>query len=201
MELAMQTGGQVAVSDAAFGAEFNEGLVHQVVTAYLAAGRAGTKAQKTRSDVRGGGRKPWKQKGSGNARAGTIRSPLWRGGGKVFAARPRSHAQKVNRKMYRVALRAIFSELARQGRLLIVEQIEPATHKTKDLSAWLTRAGVSGRTLILVSEASRNLQLAVRNLPGVSLATVSLADPVSLVGHDQVVVSRAAVAQIGEWLK
>jgi large subunit ribosomal protein L4 len=201
MELAMQTGGQMAVSDTAFGAEFNEGLVHQVVTAYLAAGRAGTKAQKTRSDVSGGGRKPWKQKGSGNARAGTIRSPLWRGGGKVFAARPRSHAQKVNRKMYREALRAIFSELARQGRLVVVEQIEPATHKTKDFNAWLAGAGLSGRTLVLVSEASRNLQLAVRNLPGVSLVTVTLADPVSLVGHDHVVATRAAVAQIGEWLK
>ena len=197
----MQTGGHVAVNPAAFGAEFNEGLVHQVVTAYLAAGRAGTKAQKTRSDVSGGGRKPWKQKGSGNARAGTIRSPLWRGGGKVFAARPRSHAQKVNRKMYRVALRAIFSELARQGRLVIVEQIEPATHKTKDFSAWLAGAGISGRALVLVTEASRNLQLAVRNLPGISLATVSLVDPVSLVGHDQVVLSRAAITQIGEWLK
>ena len=151
MKLAIQGGGSLEVSDDAFGAKFNEALIHQVVTAYMAGGRAGTKAQKTRAEVRGGGRKPFKQKGTGRARAGTIRGPIWVGGGRAFAAKPRDYTQKVNRKMYQAALRSVFSELVRQDRLVVVDAIEMAKPKTKDLVNYLQGFNLD-RVLILVDK-------------------------------------------------
>ena len=189
----------VELSDNNFGREFNETLVHQVVTAYLAAARSGTKAQKSRSAVSGGGAKPWRQKGSGRARAGTIRSPLWRSGGVTFAAEPRDYSQKVNKKMYRAAMRSIFSELVRQERLVAVEDFELDTHKTKDLAAKLKAMGLDN-ALILTENVTDNLYLASRNLINVNVRDVAAVDPVSLVGHDKVVVTASAVKKIEEWL-
>ena len=151
MKLAIQGGGSLEVSDDAFGAKFNEALIHQVVTAYMAGGRAGTKAQKTRAEVRGGGRKPFKQKGTGRARAGTTRGPIWVGGGRAFAAKPRDYTQKVNRKMYQAAMRSVFSELVRQDRLVVVDAIQMAKPKTKDLVKYLQGFNLD-RVLILVEE-------------------------------------------------
>lgn len=201
MELQLQgaSASSVQVSDRTFGGEFNEGLVHQVVTAYLAGGRAGTKAQKTRSDVSGGGSKPWRQKGTGRARAGTIRSPLWRGGGKVFAAVPRDHSQKVNKKMYRAAIRAILSELVRQERLLVVEEFAVEAPKTKQLVGQLKGLGLDN-VLVVTDKADDNLYLASRNLNRVDICDVKTVDPVSLVGHDKVLVSVGALRQFEEWL-
>ncbi len=199
MELAVAGGKAIKVSAATFGRDFSEALVHQVVTAYLAGGRAGTKAQKTRSDVRGGGRKPWKQKGTGRARAGTIRSPLWRGGGRTFAARPRDHAQKVNRKMYRGALQAILSELVRQERLLVLDAFELSTPKTGDLLAMLAPQGFE-KGLIVTAEVDGNLFLATRNVPNVYALDVAGLDPVSLVAADKVIMTVDAVKKIEEWL-
>jgi len=199
MELAVAGGKAIKVSEATFGRDFSEALVHQVVTAYLAGGRAGTKAQKTRSDVRGGGRKPWKQKGTGRARAGTIRSPLWRGGGRTFAARPRNHAQKVNRKMYRGALQAILSELVRQERLLVLDALELSTPKTGELLAILAQQGFE-KGLIVTAEVDGNLFLATRNVPNVYALDVAGLDPVSLVAADKVIMTVEAVKKIEEWL-
>lgn len=199
MELQQVNGGSIAVNEAIFGAEFNETLVHQVVTAYMAAGRAGTKAQKNRSAVSGGGRKPWKQKGTGRARAGTIRSPLWRSGGVTFAAQPRSYAQKVNKKMYRTAMRSIFAELVRQERLVVVESFDLAEPKTKAMVAKLAEVGVDN-ALIVTAEVNENLWLASRNLYKVNVADVAAVDPVSLVGHDKVVVTAEALKQIEDRL-
>ncbi len=199
MELALKEGGNLKLNDAVFSRDFGEALVHQVVVAYLAGGRAGTKAQKTRSQVAGGGRKPWKQKGTGRARAGTIRSPLWRGGGKTFAAVPRDHSQKVNRKMYRAAMQAIFSELVRQNRLDVVKAIPLEAPKTAQLAAWL--GGFDGRrVLILVDELAMDLYLAARNLPDVAVSEAALVDPVSLVGADRVIATADAIKRIEEWL-
>jgi large subunit ribosomal protein L4 len=199
MQLTVAGGKDIKVSEATFGREFSEALVHQVVTAYLAGGRAGTKAHKNRSDVRGGGRKPWRQKGTGRARAGTIRSPIWRGGGVTFAAVPRDHAQKVNRKMYRGALQAILSELVRQERLIVVDSLDVAEPKTRALAAML--ADLDFETGLIVSaETSENLYLASRNLPGVYVVDVAGIDPVSLVGADKVVMTVDAVEKIQEWL-
>ncbi len=206
MELQVQSissgaaAGNVALSDEVFGTDFNEGLVHQVVTAYMAAGRAGTKAQKSRAEVAGGGRKPWRQKGTGRARAGTIRSPLWRGGGRAFAARPRSFEQKVNRKMYRAALRAILSELVRQDRLVVVDDLQLAEPKTKLAVATLARLGL--RDVLLVSdEISENLFLAARNIPHVGMADVAAIDPVLLVSYDKVVVTQKALEKLEAMFK
>lgn len=190
----------VAVSDATFSREYNEALVHQVVTAYLAGGRQGTVAQKTRSEVSGGGKKPWRQKGSGRARAGTIRSPIWTGGGVTFAAKPRSYEQKVNRKMYRAAMQVILSELVRQERLVVVEEMTAATPKTKDFVAQLEAQGLSEGALIVAEEVEQNLYLASRNLRNVEISDVASVDPVSLVGHDKVVVTVAALKKIEEML-
>lgn len=184
------------LADAAFGVEFNEPLVHQVVTAYLSGARSGTKAQKTRAQVRGGGRKPWRQKGTGRARAGTIRSPLWRGGGKVFAAVPRDHSQKVNAKMYRGALRAIVSELLRQGRLKVIEAFNLDAPKTKQLVGVLSNMGVTKNTLILVDAANDNLSLAARNLPSIDVREVSAVDPVSLVAFETVLATSEALKKL-----
>lgn len=182
-----------------FGAEFNEALVHQVVTAYLAGGRAGTHAQKTRSQVRGGGKKPWKQKGSGRARAGTIRSPLWRGGGKIFAAVTQDYSQKLNKKMYRAAMRSIFGELVRQERLIVVKDLVVEQPKTKVLLKQLEAMKVS-RGLLVTEGANQNLMLAARNLPQVDVCGVAELNPVALVGSDKVVMTVDAVKKVEEWL-
>lgn len=189
----------VAVSDALFARDFNESLVHQAVVAYMAGGRAGTKAQKSRSEVRGGGIKPWRQKGSGRARAGSIRSPLWRGGARAFAAKPRSYAQKINKKMYRAAMRSILSELVRQDRLVLVEQFEVAEPKTKAFLSALTGVA-SHNALIVVAAPTEALWLSSRNVPHVDVTSVAGLDPVRLVGHEQVVIEMAALKQLEEWL-
>lgn len=199
MQLTVTGGKKIKVSEATFGRDFSEALVHQVVTAYLAGARAGTKAQKSRSTARGGGSKPWRQKGTGRARAGTIRSPIWRGGGRTFAATPRDHSQKVNRKMYRGALQAILSELVRSDRLLVVESLELPEPKTRALRARLADLGVE-RGLIVTEESSENLHLACRNIPGVYLLDVAGIDPVSLVAADKVIVTVEAIEKIQEWL-
>ena len=190
-------GGSVEVADTMFGANFNEPLIHQVVTAYLAGQRAGTKAQKRRSDVSGGGSKPWRQKGTGRARAGTSRSPIWVGGGRAFAARPRKHAQKVNRKMYRAALRSVLSELLRQERLLLVESFAVDAPKTKTAIAKLNELGVQ-RGLVVVEAFDQNLWLATRNLPDIFCLAVNELDPLSLVGSEKVVMTTAAAKMIEE---
>ncbi|WP_447527420.1 MULTISPECIES: 50S ribosomal protein L4 [unclassified Vreelandella] len=191
--------GTVEVADATFGKEFNEALVHQVVTAYLAGGRQGTRAQKNRSDVRGGGKKPWRQKGTGRARAGTIRSPLWRSGGVTFAARPQDHSQKVNRKMYRAAMRSILSELVRQERLVAVEEFSVDAPKTKQVAAKLKELNLE-KVLIVTDEIDETLYLAARNLPHVSVVDVAAADPVSLVAFDKVLITVSALRKFEEKL-
>ncbi|HLE93973.1 MAG: 50S ribosomal protein L4 [Sulfuricaulis sp.] len=194
------TPSELQVSDAVFAAAFNEPLVHQVVVAYQATGRQGTRKQKTRSEVRGGGRKPWRQKGTGQARAGTIRSPLWRGGGKVFPASPdENFTHKVNRKMYRGALRSILSELLRQGRLLSVPEFKLDQPKTKALWEKLNKLE-SADVLIVTDTWDNNLALAARNLPGVDVLAVSAADPVSLIRHEKVILTQGAIKQLEELL-
>jgi len=184
-------GGSLELADASFAAPFNEPLVHQVVVAYLAGARAGTKAQKTRAEVAGGGAKPWRQKGTGRARHGSTRSPIWVGGGRAFAARPRNHDQKVNRKMYRGALRAVLSELLRQERLVLVDAFTVGGPKTKEAVQKLADLGVE-RGLIVVEGFDPNLWLSVRNLPHVDVLEASEVDPVSLVGAERVVMTAAA---------
>jgi large subunit ribosomal protein L4 len=191
--------GTVSVSDAAFAREYNEDLVHQVVTAYMAGARQGTRAQKNRAAVAGGGKKPWRQKGSGRARAGTIRSPIWRSGGVTFAARPQDHSQKVNRKMYRAAMQSIMSELARQDRLVVVESLDVEAPKTKLLAKQLGEYGLDN-VLIVSTEVGENLYLAARNLHKVDVRDVDGIDPVSLIGHDKVMVTVDAVKKFEEML-
>lgn len=203
MELSIATpqgaNGTVAVSEAAFGKEFNQDLVHQAVVAHLAAARQGSKAQKTRSEVSGGGKKPWRQKGTGRARAGTIRSPIWRAGGVTFAAKPRDHEQKINKKMYRGALRCILSELARQDRLVVVEEFTLEAPKTKALVAKLAQFDISN-VLIVTEDVSENLYLASRNLHKVDVRDVAGIDPVSLVGAEKVLVTVSALKKLEEAL-
>jgi large subunit ribosomal protein L4 len=200
MDLPLQNSkSKVAVSDTVFGAEYNEALVHQVVTAWMNGARAGTKKQKTRAEVRGGGRKPWKQKGTGQARAGTIRSPLWRKGGKIFAAVPRDHSQKVNRKMYRGALRAIVSELARQGHLLVAEDFKVEQPKTKGLVEKLNQLK-AGDILIVTDAVDKNLELSARNLPHVAVSDVASLNPVTLLAREKVLVTQAALKKLEAWL-
>lgn len=199
MELQVQGGNSVTVSDAAFAREFNEPLVHQAVTAVLAGARQGTRAQKTRSDVRGGGSKPWRQKGTGRARAGTIRSPLWRGGGRAFAARPQNHAQKLNKKMYRGAMCSILSELIRQQRLVVVDSFGVAEAKTRQLVAKLKDLGLDD-VLIVCDSPDENLYLAARNLYSVAVCDSDSADPVSLIGFDKVLITVPALQKIEEKL-
>jgi len=189
----------VSVSDAAFAREYNEDLVHQVVTAYMAGARQGTRAQKNRAAVNGGGRKPWRQKGTGRARAGTTRSPIWRSGGVTFAAKPQDHSQKVNRKMYRAAMQTIMSELARQDRLMVVESLDLEAPKTKLLLQRLGEYGVDN-VLIVSTEVDENLYLAARNLHKVDVSDVCDIDPLSLIGHDKVMVTLGAVKKIEEML-
>jgi large subunit ribosomal protein L4 len=189
----------ISVSDAVFGLEYKESLIHQMVTAYMAAARAGTKAQKNRSAVRGGGAKPWRQKGSGRARAGTIRSPLWRSGGTTFAAQPRDYTQKLNKKMYRVGIRSILSELNRQQRLVVVEDITVDAPQTKQMAAKLADLGVS-KTLIVTETGDEKLYLSARNLPYVEVTDVAGMNPVNLVRYDHVVVTVGAIRAIEESL-
>ena len=190
----------VQVSDATFAREYNEDLVHQVVTAYQAAGRAGTKAQKTRAEVRGGGKKPWNQKGTGQARAGSIRSPIWVGGGRAFAAKPRDFTQKVNRKMYRAAIQVMLSELARQDRLSVVNSLELDAPKTRLLLGQLTDLGFGSDVLVLIEAHDEKLDLASRNLPHIDVLPVSAIDPVSLARHKNVVATVGAVRLLEERL-
>lgn len=191
--------GAVQVSDLTFAREFNEDLVHQVVTAYLNAARQGSRKQKTRSEVSGGGKKPWKQKGGGRARAGTIRSPIWRSGGVTFAARPQDHSQKVNRKMYRAAIQAILSELARQDRLVVVESFDIEQPKTKELLNLLAGYGLQN-VLIVSDEISESLYLSARNLHQVGVCDVDAADPVSLIAYDKVLITVPALKKFEEIL-
>lgn len=199
MNINMHGGTSVDVADVVFGQEFNETLVHQVVVAFLAAARSGTHAQKNRAAVRGGGTKPWRQKGTGRARAGTIRSPIWRGGGKTFAATTRDYSQKVNKKAYRAAIRSILSELVRQDRLVVVDEFSIAAPKTRDLLAKLGELGLE-QALIVHHDPDENLYLAARNLPRVDVVDTVIADPVSLVGFDKVLMTVAALRQFEEKL-
>lgn len=201
--LASDTGkkasGNVEVADSAFDAPFNEALVHQVVTAFMAGARSGTKAQKSRAEVRGGGAKPWRQKGTGRARAGSIRSPIWRGGGVVFAARPRDYSQKVNRKMYRGAMRAIVSELVRRDRLVVLEAFEVPQAKTRELVAKLAKLGLED-VLIVTDEVTDSLALAARNLPRVGVQDAAQVSPVSLLAFEKVLITVPALKKIEERL-
>jgi len=204
MELILTIPGQdnsdaMTVSDSTFGREFNESLVHQVVVAYLAGARAGTRAQKSRSEVRGGGRKPWKQKGTGRARSGTINSPIWRSGGVTFAAKPQDHSQKVNKKMYRGAIRSILSELVRQERLIVVESFAVEAPKTRELLTKLKDLALS-EVLIVTNIVDENLYLAARNLHKVDVRDVAALDPVSLIGFDKILMTVDAVKQLEEML-
>jgi large subunit ribosomal protein L4 len=199
MKLKMQGSGSVDVAETAFGAAFNEALVHQVVTAYLAGARAGTKAQKNRSAARGGGAKPWRQKGTGRARAGTIRSPIWVGGGRAFAAQPRNHEQKVNKKMYRAALRSVISELVRQDRLVIVESLELEAPKTKLLATKLKELELDN-VLILNEAFDEKVFLAARNLPNVGICDAASIDPVVLIRFEKVLITLPALKLIEERL-
>jgi len=199
MKLKMQGSGTVDVADSAFDVKFNEPLIHQVVSAFLAGGRAGTKAQKNRAQVRGGGAKPWRQKGTGRARAGTIRSPIWVGGGRTFAARPRDFSQKVNRKMYRAALRSLFSELVRQDRLIVTESIEMKAPKTKEMAALLKSNGVDN--VLIVNEAfDEKVFLSARNLPNVGICDAGSIDPVVLMRFEKVLITLPALKLIEERL-
>lgn len=205
MKLALAIPGGVStegldVSATTFGRDFNEALVHQVVTAYLAGARSGTRAQKTRAEVRGGGAKPWAQKGTGRARAGTIRSPLWRGGGRTFAASPTDHSHKVNKKMYRAAMQAILSELVRQDRLVVVQDMAITRPKTRDLLDRLSGLGL--RNVLIVTDAwDENVQLSARNLSRITVCQALHADPVSLIKFEKVLMTVAAVRQFEEVLK
>lgn len=199
MELVVKGADALTVSETTFGRDFNEALVHQVVVAFAAGARQGTRAQKTRSNVSGGGAKPWRQKGTGRARAGTIRSPLWRSGGVTFAARPQDHSQKVNKKMYRGAMKSILSELVRQERLIVVDNFALEAPKTKALVAKLKELELTD-ALIVTGELEENLFLAARNLYKVDVRDAKAIDPVSLIAFDKVVMTAAAVKAVEEML-
>ena len=189
----------IAVSDTVFASDYKESLVHQLVTAYMAGARSGTKAQKNRSAVRGGGAKPWNQKGGGRARAGTIRSPLWRSGGVTFAAQPRDYSQKLNKKMYRSGIRSIFSELVRDERLKVVEDITVDAPKTKQLLVKLNDLGVT-KALIITETGDEKLYLSARNIPHVEVTDIVGLTPVSLVGYESVIITVSAIRAVEEWL-
>jgi len=197
MDLKTHSGGSVSVSDAVFGAKINDGLVHQIVTAYLAGARSGNAAQKTRSEVRGGGAKPWRQKGTGRARAGTSRSPIWTGGGVTFAAKKRDYTQKVNKKMYRAALRSILSQAAADGRMVIVDSFELSEPKTRVMRTRMAELGVE-KVLVLMDEVTESVYLASRNIPHVQVLDVEGVDPVSLIRYPHIVVTTAALKQLEE---
>jgi len=199
MELQLQGSGSLEVSEDTFGQKYKESLVHQVVSACLSCARTGNAQQKSRSQVSGGGIKPWRQKGTGRARAGTSRSPIWRGGGKTFAATPRDYAQKINRKMYRAAMRSILSELVRQERLVAIDSFTVDAPKTRQLADKLGKLGLDS-VLIVTVDADDNLYLAARNLPNVVVCDAASADPVSLIGFEKVLMTKAAIESIGERL-
>lgn len=198
MNLDTVSGQTLEVSESAFGRDFNEALIHQVVLSFLANGKQGTKAQKNRSDVRGGGKKPWKQKGSGRARAGTRSSPIWRSGGVTFAAKPHFSEQKVNRKMYRAAMASILSEIIRQDRLIVVDSIDIAEPKTKSMKAWLSAHSLSDKTCLVVNEISENVYLGSRNISKLALSDVYALDPVTLVDADKLVIEVSALRKLEE---
>ncbi len=201
MELQVVNAGTLELADNAFAIDFNEGLVHQVVTSYLATGRQGSKAQKNRSDVSGGGAKPWRQKGTGRARAGTSRSPIWRSGGVTFAARPRDFTQKINKKMYRKAMASILSELVRQERLVLVNDLTIEEAKTKHVVAKLKELNVNNESVLLVTAAQDDkLYLAARNMPFVDAYSVNQLDPVALIGFDKVIMTVDSVKLLEEKL-
>ncbi|WP_068829012.1 50S ribosomal protein L4 [Pseudomonas sp. BMS12] len=199
MQLNVNGAQAIEVSERAFGSEFNETLVHQAVVAYMAGGRQGTRGQKTRAEVVGGGKKPWRQKGTGRARAGSSVGPIWRGGGVSFAAKPQDHSQKLNKKMYRAALRSILSELVRQDRLVVVEDFAVDAPKTKGLLGKLDGMGLTD-VLIVTEAVDQNLYLAARNLPHVDVRDVHGSDPVSLIAFDKVLVTVSAVKKFEELL-
>jgi len=201
MEVKVLNGNALTVSDDVFGRDYNEGLVHQAVVAYMAGGRAGTKKQLNRAEVSGGTTKPWRQKGTGRARAGTTRGPIWRTGGVTFAARPRSYEQKMNRKAYRAAMRSIFSELLRQDRLVIVDEFNVAAPKTKEVLGALNGMGLdAGRRLIVTEAFNENVYLGSRNVIELGYLTAGSLDPVSLVGADKVVITAGAIKMVEGWL-
>jgi large subunit ribosomal protein L4 len=204
MELTIQKSGKkkagsMTVADSVFSVEFNEPLIHQVLTSYLAGARSGTKAQKTRSEVRGGGKKPWAQKGTGRARAGTIRSPIWRGGGVTFAAKPRDYSKKLNKKMYRAALRSIFSELVRQERIVCVDEFDVTESKTKLVKEKLNSFGLDD-VLVITEELTESLYFGIRNLPKADVIDTNEIDPYSLIGFEKVLITQAAVEKVEAWL-
>lgn len=201
MELTVTGGNALQVSDQVFARDFNEGLVHQVVTAYMAGGRQGTKAQKNRAAVSGGGAKPWRQKGTGRARAGTIRSPIWRSGGVTFAAQPRDYSQKVNRKMVKAALSTILSELVRQERLIVVDSFSQSAPKTRELLAQLKTWSIENeKVLIVLAGADANIELSARNLSKVAICDANQIDPVGLVAYEKIVMTVDALKKIEEKL-
>ena len=191
--------GTMSVADNVFAAKFNEPLIHQVLVSYMAGSRSGTKAQKSRSEVRGGGRKPWRQKGTGRARAGTIRSPIWRGGGVTFAAKSRDFSKKINKKMFRGAMRSIFSELVREERFVCVDEFDVSESKTKLVKEKLDKLGLE-EVLIITEGLSENLYLGVRNIPKVDVMDSNEIDPYSLIGFEKVLITQAAVEKVEEWL-
>jgi large subunit ribosomal protein L4 len=199
VDLKTYSGTAVSLSDATFAREFNEGLVHQAVVAYQAGERAGSKAQKTRSDVRGGGIKPFRQKGTGRARAGTIRSPIWRSGGVTFAARPRNYSQKMNRKQYRAAMQCILSELARQERLLLVDEFKAEEARTSAMAAKLKEMSLDN-VLIVTEDIDEKLYLSIRNIPYIGICDVEALDPASLVRFDKILMTVGAARKVEEWL-
>lgn len=200
MELNIKNGSTIALEDSIFAREFNQTLIHQVVVAYQAAGRAGTRAQKTRAEVAGGGIKPWRQKGTGRARAGSSRSPIWRSGGVTFAAKPQNWEQKVNKKMYRAAIASIFSELIRQDRLVVVDKIELVESKTKAALKMLQDLNVGDNALLVTQAIDLPLYLATRNLPYVQVIDAAGIDPVSLIQFEKVVITQEALTSVAEWL-
>ena len=187
--------GKITVADSIFASEYNEALIHQALTAFMAGSRAGTRAQKTRSDARGGGRKPWRQKGTGRARSGTIRSPIWRGGGVTFAARPKDHSQKLNKKMYRGAMRSILAELARQDRLILIDEFSVEAPKTKDMVARLKSLELSD-VLIVTDEVTENLFLSTRNIPHVDVIDTEEINPYVLIGYEKVLMTQDALTKV-----
>jgi large subunit ribosomal protein L4 len=190
---------KVSVSDDAFAASFNESLVHQLVVSYMASGRAGSKAQKTRSQVSGGGAKPWRQKGTGRARAGTIRSPIWRSGGVTFAATPRDYSKKLNKKMYRVGMRSLVSELVRQDRLILIDKLGVTEPRTRQMQARLAELGIDD-ALLLTDGLDSAVYLAARNIPNIQVMDISIVDPVSLLQQEKVVIDEAALKKLEERL-
>jgi large subunit ribosomal protein L4 len=199
MLLYMKKAGSMTVADSVFSAEFNEPLIHQVLTSYLAAARSGTKAQKNLSAVLGGGKKPFKQKGTGRARAGTIRSPIWRGGGVTFAAKPQDHSKKLNKKMYRGAMRSILSELVRQERFICIDEFDVAESKTKLVKEKLESLGLED-VLVVTEELTENLYFGIRNLPKADVIDTNEIDPYSLIGFEKVLMTKSAVEKVEAWL-